>query len=146
MNTTTMRTIQKTIISVQTTVDAPVAVAWKKWTTPDDIIKWNAASDDWHTLWAENDLKPGGNFNYRMEARDGSMGFDFGGVYGNVVTNRIIDYTLGDGRSVHVAFTAEGNQTHIMETFEAETTNLRDMQKAGWQSILNNFKRYVEMK
>ncbi|MGH2552339.1 MAG: SRPBCC domain-containing protein, partial [Chitinophagaceae bacterium] len=102
------------------------------------------ASDDWHAPIAENDLRAGGTFKTRMEAKDGSMGFDFGGVYDEVKTNELIEYTMGDGRKVSIAFKANGEETKIFETFEAENENPVEMQRGGWQAILNNFKKYTE--
>jgi uncharacterized protein YndB with AHSA1/START domain len=139
-----METAKKTKITIGNTVNAPVAKVWKCWTTPEDIIKWNNASDDWHTTRAENDLRIGGKFNSRMEAKDGSFGFDFWGVYDQVKTNGLIAYTLGDGRKVSVTFSDKGNTTEISSTFEAEDTNPVEMQKGGWQAILDCFKKYVE--
>ena len=139
-----MQTASTTTLTVETTVKAPVERVWKNWTTPQDITKWNHASDDWHSPHGENDLRPGGRFSFRMEAKDGSFGFDFGGVYDKVKTNELIEYTLGDGRKVSVKFTARGNETHISETFEAEETHSIEMQQGGWQAILNNFKSYTE--
>jgi uncharacterized protein YndB with AHSA1/START domain len=107
-------------------------------------MQWNNASDDWHTPRAENDLRAGGKFSARMEAKDGSMGFDFGGVYDEVKENEYIAYTMGDDRKVEVTFSAQGNETEIEETFEAEDTNPLEMQKSGWQAILDNFKNYTE--
>lgn len=133
-----------TKITIESTVHAPVDKVWKLWTLPEHITKWNAASDDWHSPFAENDLRVGGKFASRMEAKDGSFGFDFGGIYDQVVTNELIEYTLGDGRKVEVHFTANGNETKVVETFEAESTNPVEMQQGGWQAILNNFKKYVE--
>lgn len=141
-----METNEKTQITVETTVNVPVEKAWKVWTTPDDIVHWNNASDDWHTPKAENDVRVGGKFNCRMEAKDGSFGFDFWGVYDEVKPNELIAYTLGDDRKVSVIFKGNGNETRIVETFEAENTNPIDMQKGGWQAILNNFKKYAETK
>src|SRR4051794_28910380 len=109
-----MTTAEKQQITVQTTVAAPVEKAWKIFTTPEDIIHWNQASDEWHSPKAENDLRPGGSFNYRMEAKDGSFGFDFGGVYDEVKPRELIRYTIGDGRRVEVAFTANGNETAVV--------------------------------
>jgi uncharacterized protein YndB with AHSA1/START domain len=109
-------------------------------------VQWNAASPDWHTPKAENDLRPGGAFSFRMEAKDGSFGFDFGGVYDDVRENELIDYTLGDGRTVRTVFEAAGDSTAITSTFEAENTHPADLQKAGWQAILDNFKKYAEAK
>ncbi len=139
-----METNNKNFITIQTLINAPVAFVWKKWTTPEDIIQWNAASDDWHTTKAENDLRPGGSFSSRMEAKDGSFGFDFGGVYEQVILHKLIEYTLGDGRTVSIVFSVENGMTKIVETFEAENTNPIEMQQKGWQSILDNFKNYTE--
>lgn len=134
----------KTLITVQIIINAPIGTVWKKWTNPDDIIKWNNASDDWHTSRAENDLRVGGKFLCRMEAKDGSMGFDFSGVYDNIKTNELIEYTIGDGRKVKISFTTEENKTKVVETFETESTHSIEQQRSGWQSILDNFKKYVE--
>ena len=139
-----METAAKTEITIETTINAPVEKVWKFWTLPEHITKWNSASDDWHTPKAENDLRVGGKFAARMEAKDGSFGFDFGGVYDAVKTNELIRYTIGDGRKVAVHFTPNGNETKLSETFEAENTNPVEMQRGGWQAILNNFKKYVE--
>jgi len=141
-----METSGKTTITVQTKINVPIELVWKCWTTPEDIIKWNNASDDWHTPRAENDLQAGGHFNYRMEAKDGSMGFDFYGVYEKVKINEHIEYTAGDGRKVKIVFSPLGNNTEIIETFEAESINPIDLQRGGWQAILDNFKKYVESK
>ena len=108
-------------ITIETTVNAPVEKVWKYWTEPKHITKWNNASDDWHTPFAENDLRVGGKFLSRMEAKDGSFGFDFGGVYDEVKLNEIISYTLGDGRKVEITFIGQENDTKIIETFDAET-------------------------
>jgi len=118
---------------------------WKLWTTPEDIVNWNYASDDWHSPRAENDLRAGGFFKYRMEAKDGSTGFDFGGVYNKVKTNELIEYTIGDGRKVRIVFSGRGSKTNIVETFEAEKTHTIDQQREGWQAILDNFKKYAEI-
>jgi uncharacterized protein YndB with AHSA1/START domain len=131
-------------ITVKTTVHAPVEKVWEYWTEPEHITKWNNASDDWHTPLAENDLTVGGKFLTRMEAKDGSFGFDFAGVYDEVKLNEVIAYTLGDGRKVNITFKGQGNETEVIETFDAETTNPIEMQQAGWQAILDNFKKYVE--
>lgn len=139
-----MTTTGKTQITVETTVKAPIEKAWEAWTTPKDIICWNNASDDWHTPAAENDLRPGGKFLYRMEAKDGSFGFDFSGVYDEVKPNEHIAYTIGDGRKVEVAFTSNGSETKVVETFEAEAEHSIEMQRSGWQAILDNFKKYAE--
>jgi len=141
-----METKEKTIITVQTRIKAPVERVWKLWTMPKDIVKWNNASDDWHTPRAENDLRAGGIFNFRMEAKDGSTGFDFGGVYKTVKTNQLIEYTIGDGRKVRIDFTDSGNETKVVETFEAENVYSIEQQRNGWQAILDNFKKYAEVK
>jgi uncharacterized protein YndB with AHSA1/START domain len=133
-----------TIITVENTIRIPVAKAWQYWTLPEHITKWNNASDDWHTTSVTNDLKTGGSFSYRMEAKDGSFGFYFGGVYDDVKINELIAYTMGDGRKATVTFSAPGNQTKIVETFEAENENPVELQKTGWQAILDNFKKYAE--
>ena len=135
---------EKTIITVATTVNAPVQKIWECWTKPEHITQWNNASDDWHTPNAQNDLKVGGSFVSRMEAKDGSMGFDFGGKYDAIRTNEYIEYTIEDGRKVKVSFAATDNSTKVSESFEAESTNPTDMQKSGWQAILDNFKKYTE--
>lgn len=131
-------------ITVQTTVSAPLKTVWSYWTEPQHITKWNAASDDWHTPHAENDLRPGGTFLARMEAKDKSVGFDFMGTYTDVVPEKRIAYTIEDGRQVDIVFTVEGNRVTIKETFDAEMENPPEMQRAGWQAILDRFKAYVE--
>lgn len=132
------------VITIERTVKAPVVIVWQNWTEPGHITKWNAASEDWHTPYAESDLKPGGKFLSRMEAKDGTFGFDFYGTFTEVKTNEYLWYTLGDGRKVTVDFLEEGDETRIIETFEAESENTVEMQKAGWQAILDNFKKYTE--
>jgi uncharacterized protein YndB with AHSA1/START domain len=131
-------------ITVEATIEAPVAKVWKLWNTPADIMKWNNASDDWHTTKSENDLRVGGKFSARMEAKDGSSGFDFEGVYDEVEENKLIAYTMSDGRKVSVAFSKYGTGTKIVETFEAETENSLEMQRDGWQAILDSFTNYAE--
>ncbi|MCB0530818.1 MAG: VOC family protein [Lewinellaceae bacterium] len=136
----------KTIITIQTTVAAPLEKVWDCWTKPEHVMHWNNASDDWHTPRAENDLRPGGTFSYRMEARDGSAGFDFGGTYSRVEAPQRIEYAIGDGRRVQVTFSETDAGTFVMESFEAETMHPVEMQRDGWQAILENFKRYAEGK
>lgn len=136
--------MQATTITVETTVNVPIERIWQVWSQPEHIIKWNNATEDWHSPSAINDLKPGGKFNIRMEAKDGSAGFDFEGVYSDVKVHERISYTIGDGRKVDVVFTPDGNTTHISETFEAEQTHSVEMQRNGWQAILDNFKKYAE--
>jgi len=139
-----METANTTAITVQTIVNAPIEKVWKFWTEPGHIIHWNNASDDWHTSRAENDLRVGGKFSARMEAKDGSFGFDFSGDYTNVVEHKTIEYTMGDGRKVKIDFSSEGNATKVVETFDAENTHPVEMQRSGWQAILDNFKKYTE--
>lgn len=134
----------KTQITVNAEVNAPVEKVWKMWTTPGDIVRWNNASDDWHSFNAENDLRAGGKFKCRMEAKDGSSGFDFEGVYNEVRKNEFISYTLGDNRKVEIFFEPKGEVTAVTETFEAENTFPLEMQRSGWQAILDNFKKYAE--
>jgi uncharacterized protein YndB with AHSA1/START domain len=131
-------------VTVETTVQTPVERVWKYWTEPKHISKWNNASEDWHTPFAENDLRVGGKFLSRMEAKDGSFGFDFSGVYDEVRINEGISYTLDDGRKVSITFIRQENETKIIQTFESENTNPIELQEAGWQAILDNFKKYTE--
>jgi uncharacterized protein YndB with AHSA1/START domain len=139
-----METANKTRITVETSVNTPLQTVWEYWTKPEHITQWNAASEDWHTPWAENDLQVGGKFRARMEARDGSFGFDFEGTYTDVQDLRHLEYTIADGRKVQVNFSSQGEATKIVETFEAEDTHSIEMQKEGWQAIMDNFKKYAE--
>ncbi len=139
-----MPTPDKTVITVKAIINAPLEKVWKLWTDPTHITKWNNASDDWHTPKAENDLRTGGKFLSRMEAKDGSMGFDFIGVYSLVDPLKRISYTMEDGRKADITFLENGGITAISESFEAEDMNSIELQEAGWQSILNNFKKYAE--
>jgi predicted 3-demethylubiquinone-9 3-methyltransferase (glyoxalase superfamily)/uncharacterized protein YndB with AHSA1/START domain len=134
----------KSAITVETTVLAPIDKVWQFWTGAEHITQWNNASDDWYTPNAVNDLRTGGDFTFTMAARDGSVSFDFGGTYDEVVENQHIAYTIEDGRTVQVRFEARGGSTHIVETFEAENVNSLELQRSGWQAILDNFKRYSE--
>lgn len=135
---------QVTRITVEATVNAPVEKVWKIWNTPDDIVQWNTADPGWHTPSSENDLRAGGRFKHRMEAKDGSFGFDFEGIYDQVELHKEITYTMADGRKSTTLFTTQGGQTHIETTFDAETENDPEFQKQGWQAILDNFVKYVE--
>ena len=135
---------KKVTITVENTVNAPVEKVWKFWTEPKHITQWVFASDDWHAPNAENDLRTGGQFKTRMEAKDGSMGFDFGGVYTNIEHHKLIEYTMGDGRKVRITFSGQGNEIKVVETFEAENENSPEMQRSGWQAILDNFRKYAE--
>ncbi len=131
-------------VTVQTRVKAPVEKAWLYWTNPQHIKQWNFASDTWHCPAAENDLRENGKFSYRMEAKDAGTGFDFEGVYNKIDLHRHISYTIEDGRKVQVDFERDADGTAIREVFDAESTHPIEMQKNGWQAILNNFKQYVE--
>lgn len=139
-----MTTSEKTTITVAATVNAPIEKVWQFWTSPQHITQWNNASNDWHTPSATNDLRQNGTFNYRMEAKDNSFGFDFEGRYTDVKTNELIEYIITDGRKVQIVFESLDNETHITETFEAEEVHPVELQQDGWQAILNNFKRYTE--
>ena len=130
-------------ITVQTNIAAPIEKVWKAYTTPDDIRQWNAASDDWHTPEATVDLREGGVFSYRMEARDGGMGFDFAGAYTKIETQKLIEYEFG-GRHAKVEFTPGQYGVRVSVTFDAEADNPIEMQRDGWRAILENFKRHVE--
>ncbi|GAB3664822.1 SRPBCC family protein [Echinicola sediminis] len=131
-------------ITVKTVVNAPVDTVWAYWTAPEHIVKWNSASEDWHTPRASNDLRKGGSFTSRMEAKDGSMGFDFSGTYREVEKGTLITYVMEDGREVEIVFAPEGEGTLVKETFDPEQSNPVEMQRGGWQAILDNFKKYVE--
>lgn len=131
-------------ITVEVHVSAPIEKVWNDFTSPEAIKVWNAASDDWHTTEASNDLRVGGTFSSRMEAKDGSAGFDFAGVYTSVFPHEHIAYTMGDGRKVEVTFTPEENGVRVVETFDPETQNTPELQRTGWQAILDNFKKYAE--
>src|SRR5690554_4471670 len=139
-----MDTTEKTSLTVETEIHAPVEKVWKLWTEPKHITQWNHASEDWHSPWAENDLRAGGKFSSKMEAKDGSSGFDFGGEYQEVREQELISYILGDGRKVEISFQKNGDSTKVTETFEAESSNPLEMQQQGWQAIMDNFKKYAE--
>lgn len=130
-------------ITVETTVAAPIDEVWRAYTTPEDIKKWNAASDDWHTTAAAVDLRVGGAFSSRMEAKDGSMGFDFAGTYTNIVKHKLIEYSFGD-RVAQVEFTDGPGGVRLRVTFDGESTHSVEQQRDGWQAILNNFARHIE--
>ncbi len=136
---------EKQPITIQTRIHAPVSKVWACWNEPKHITQWSFAIDTWQCPRAQNDLRAGGKFSARMEAKDGSMGFDFEGVYTEIHPLKKIAYVLGDGRNVIITFTSHGeNETEVIETFDPESTNPVEMQRGGWQSILNNFKKYVE--
>ena len=130
-------------ITVETNVTAPIGEVWKAYTTPEDIKQWNAASDDWHTTAASVDLREGGKFSSRMEAKDGSMGFDFSGTYTKVVEPELIEYSFGD-RKAQVEFTPDQTGIKVRVTFDSESTYSIEQQRQGWQSILDNFARHVQ--
>lgn len=135
---------QNISITVQCTVNASLEQAWDYFTLPEHITQWNFASDDWHTPKAENDLRVGGKYFARMEAKDGSFGFDLIGIYDEIVNQKLLAYHLEDGRKVRVEFMSNESSTEITETFDAETENSEELQRGGWQAILDNFKRYAE--
>ena len=139
-----METSTKTAITITAAIKAPIEKVWICWTEPQHITKWNQASDDWHTPYAENDLRVGGKFKSTMAAKDGSFSFDFEGVYSKVDKHKAIDYTIGDGRKVAILFSGNEKETHVTSTFDAESVNSIEMQRGGWQAILNSFKKYVE--
>ena len=131
-------------LTVEATVNATVDKVWEYWTDPKHVVNWNHASEDWHSPYAQNDLRAGGKFLFRMEARDGSQGFDFSGVYDEVQPHKAISFVMGDGRKVKTLFFSQGNKTKIVETFDAENVYSPEQQRSGWQAILDNFKSYAE--
>lgn len=131
-------------ITVAATANAPVEKVWKAWNTPADIMQWNTPDPSWHTPSSENDLRDGGKFKNRMEAKDGSFGFDFEGTYNKVEHHKEITYTMSDGRSATTLFSEQNGKTNIETTFDPETQNDHEFQKQGWQAILDNFVKYVE--
>lgn len=131
-------------ITVEKLVNADIDSVWRAWTTPDDIKQWNAASDDWHTTKASVDLREGGAFSSRMEAKDGSMGFDFAGTYTRIETHRLLEASFLGERMLNVTFEASPEGVMVRETFDAEETHPMEQQREGWQAILNNFARHVE--
>ena len=131
-------------ISIETVANAPIQKVWDAYNNPADIQQWNQASDDWHTTNSTVDLREGGTFTSRMEAKDGSAGFDFGGTYTKVVPQKRIEYRMGDGREVQVEFVEQGKSTLVKTTFDAESQNSEELQRNGWQAILDNFARHVE--
>ena len=136
--------MKEALLKVEAQINGPIEKVWLYWIEPTHIMKWNNASDDWHTTKAENDLRVSGKFLSRMEAKDGSFGFDFCGVYDEVIKNERIAYVMEDGRIAKIDFKSNGTTTNVVEYFEAETENSHELQLAGWQSILDNFKKYVE--
>ena len=139
-----MKNENKKTISVSISVNAPMEKVWEHWNDPKYITQLYNASDDWHAPYAENDLKVGGKFKTTMAAKDGSAAFDFEGVYTSIVKNKQIEYTIIDGRDVIIKFFTENNETVVEETFDPENINSIELQRGGWQAILNNFKKHVE--
>lgn len=133
-------------IAINVLVDLTLEKVWEFWTNPKHIVNWNNASDDWHTTSATNDLTAGGKFSYRMEAKDGSFGFDFSGVHKEIKKHVKIDSVLDDGRMLIVSFEEHDGRTLVKEDFEAEMENSIELQRTGWQAILDNFKKYAEGK
>ena len=131
-------------ITIETLVHAPLLRVWEAWSNPADIKQWNSAQDDWHTTHSTVDLREGGTFLSRMEAKDGSAGFDFEGTYTRVVPHKTIEYRMSDGREVEVQFVETGDGVVVTSTFDAETENPAEVQRQGWQAILDNFGRHVE--
>jgi uncharacterized protein YndB with AHSA1/START domain len=131
-------------ITVEKLVNADLSKVWRAWSNPEDITQWNAAADDWHTPHASVDLREGGKFTARMESKDGAEGFDFEGTYTKVVPNKLIEYRMPDGREVKVEFADRAGKVLVRETFDAETQNTPELQRQGWQSILDSFARHVE--
>lgn len=132
------------MITVQIEIEAPIETVWEYWTDPKHIVHWNFASDSWCCPSATNDVRPNGKFTWRMEAKDGSMGFDFSGSYDQVEKEKFLSYSLGDGRRVEIEFKSDQQKVILTESFEPEGTNPVEMQRTGWQSILENFKKLVE--
>ena len=133
-------------ISIETVVKSDLDTVWLVWNNPEEIKQWNTASEDWHTTESKVDLREGGTFFSRMEAKDGSMGFDFSGTFSKVIENQLIEYSMADGRSVVIEFSLVENGIKVEETFETESQNEAEQQRQGWQSILNNFAKHVESK
>ena len=131
-------------VRIETTVSADTKKVWDCWNNPEHITKWNFAADDWHCPKAENDLTAGGKLKSRMEAKDGSFGFDFEATYDEIIGQKKISYTIADGRKVTTDFENLDGKTKIITVFDAEKQNPVEMQRSGWQAILNNFKKYVE--
>jgi uncharacterized protein YndB with AHSA1/START domain len=139
-----METSNKTAITVETIVKAPIEKDRKYWNEPKHITQWCTATPEWHTPYSDNDVRVGGKFKSTMAAKDGSFSFDFEGVYTNVKENQVLEYTMPDGRKVKVLFSTEGGKVKVLETFDPEKENPVEMQKGGWQAILDNFKKYTE--
>lgn len=131
-------------ITVESRIDSDLESVWKSWNDPEEIKAWNSAQEDWHTTESSVDLREGGTFRSRMEAKDGSVGFDFEGTYTRVVPNKAVEYRMSDGREVEVEFSEQDGAVHVKQTFDAESENSEELQRSGWQAILDNFTRHVE--
>ncbi|MEN5054262.1 MULTISPECIES: SRPBCC family protein [Sphingobacterium] len=138
--------IQSTKINVTAIVNAPIEIVWDAWNTPSDIMQWNSADPNWHCPASENDVRVNGKFKNRMEAKDGSFGFDFEGIYDKVELFKELAYSMNDGRKVRTVFTEKDGKTTLSTVFDAESENEVEVQKQGWQAILNSFVKYVESK
>ena len=136
--------LEKTVLTVAATINAPIEKVWKCWTTPEDIMQWNQASPDWHCPASVVDLKIGGKFSATMAAKDGSFAFDFWGTYDDILENELLMVTMGDGRKWKTTFASNGDVTEVVESFEAESENTIELQQGGWQAILNSFKAHTE--
>ncbi len=136
--------MNKIIITVQTTINKPISTVWDCWTQPEHIVKWNFAGEDWHCPAASNDLRVGGKFSYTMAAKDGSFSFDFSGSYLQIAEKKHLEILLDDERKVWLEFSENGNETIVIEKFEAESENTPELQQTGWQMILDNFKKHAE--
>ena len=132
------------LITVESIIEAPIDMVWDFWTKPEHVMHWNFASNDWHCPKANSDFNVGGEFHYIMAAKDGSVEFDFCGTFTKIIDKTFIEIFLEDGRELNIQFESEGSSTKIIETFEPEEVNSIELQKQGWQAILNNFKLYVE--
>ena len=133
-------------VTVENTIGTNVDKAWEFWTNPEHITHWNFATPEWHCPTAEHDLRVGGKLKYTLAAKDGSMAFDYTATFTTIKPGELLEYTLDDGRKVSISFIGKGNTTQIIERFEVEDENSIDMQRQGWQAILDNFKRYAESK
>jgi uncharacterized protein YndB with AHSA1/START domain len=136
--------MEKTSVTIEALINAPLEKVWECWTEGKHVVGWNFASEDWYCPAANNDLKPGGKFTATMAAKDGSMSFEFWGTYQHIENQKLIQAEMGDGRKLEVLFEKKGDQVLVTELFETETTNSIELQKKGWQAILNNFKKYCE--
>ncbi len=131
-------------ITVEAIIEAPMETVWNFWTKPEHVMHWNFASKDWHCPKATSDFNIGGEFHYIMAAKDGSVEFDFCGTFTKIIDQSFIEIYLEDGRELNIQFESEGSSTKIIETFEPEEVNSMELQKQGWQAILDNFKTYAE--